>query len=30
VGPMLSEAMLGLSVDQREAVNEPSGALRVE
>lgn len=30
VGPMLSEAMLGLGIDQREAVDEPSGTLRVE
>jgi hypothetical protein len=30
VRPMLSEAMLGLGVDQREAVDEPSGTLRVE
>jgi len=28
VGPMLSEAMLGLGIDQREAVDEPSGTLR--
>jgi hypothetical protein len=27
---MLSEAMLGLGIDQREAVDEPSGPLRVE